>query len=287
MISCGEPSGDLYAGALTRELLRTRSVRSRSPASAASGFAAPARRWWTTSRACRSPASWKWRACCRAPTRSIAGCWPTPRRRRPDVFVAIDFPDFNFRLAHADAQARRAGRLLHQPAVLGVAAGPDEDHAAHCRSRAGHLSVRRRDLPARRRSSRMGGPSAARRVGGRGAARDLSGTPRPRPQRSPSLRCSREAGSTRCARSCRAWWARPGSFTSACRARSSCSRARRTSRRALRRISTRAARSIAMIADATDDVLAAADVALVASGTVTVQAALHECPMVVVYRLSP
>jgi len=35
-----------------------------------------------------------------------------------------------------------------------------------------------------------------------------------------------------------------------------------------------------------DDVLAVADVALVASGTVTVQAALHECPMVVVYRLS-
>ena len=36
-----------------------------------------------------------------------------------------------------------------------------------------------------------------------------------------------------------------------------------------------------------DDVLGVADVALVASGTVTVQAALHECPMVVVYRLSP
>ena len=36
-----------------------------------------------------------------------------------------------------------------------------------------------------------------------------------------------------------------------------------------------------------DDVLAAADAAVVASGTVTVQAALHECPMVVVYRLSP
>jgi len=34
-------------------------------------------------------------------------------------------------------------------------------------------------------------------------------------------------------------------------------------------------------------VLASADLALVASGTVTVQAALHECPMVVVYRLSP
>ncbi len=37
----------------------------------------------------------------------------------------------------------------------------------------------------------------------------------------------------------------------------------------------------------TDVVLAAADVALVASGTVTVQAAIHECPMVVVYRLAP
>jgi lipid-A-disaccharide synthase len=37
---------------------------------------------------------------------------------------------------------------------------------------------------------------------------------------------------------------------------------------------------------ATDDILAHADVALVASGTVTVQAALHTCPMVVVYRLA-
>jgi lipid-A-disaccharide synthase len=35
-----------------------------------------------------------------------------------------------------------------------------------------------------------------------------------------------------------------------------------------------------------DDVLEVADVALLASGTVTVQAALHQCPMVVVYRLS-
>src|SRR5204862_2234296 len=36
----------------------------------------------------------------------------------------------------------------------------------------------------------------------------------------------------------------------------------------------------------TDDVLAAADVVVTASGTATVQAALHERPMVVVYRLS-
>jgi lipid-A-disaccharide synthase len=37
----------------------------------------------------------------------------------------------------------------------------------------------------------------------------------------------------------------------------------------------------------TDTVLASADVAVLASGTVTVQAALHGCPMVVVYRVSP
>ena len=36
-----------------------------------------------------------------------------------------------------------------------------------------------------------------------------------------------------------------------------------------------------------DDVLAAADVVLTASGTATVQAAMHECPMVIVYRVAP
>ena len=42
-----------------------------------------------------------------------------------------------------------------------------------------------------------------------------------------------------------------------------------------------------LVRDRTDDVLAACDVVITASGTATVQAALHERPMVVVYRLSP
>jgi len=46
------------------------------------------------------------------------------------------------------------------------------------------------------------------------------------------------------------------------------------------------ARPPVVLESATDDVLANADVALVASGTVTVQAALHTCPMVVVYKLA-
>jgi lipid-A-disaccharide synthase len=42
-----------------------------------------------------------------------------------------------------------------------------------------------------------------------------------------------------------------------------------------------------MVEGDTDTVLAAADVALTASGTATVQAALHDTPMVIVYRVSP
>jgi lipid-A-disaccharide synthase len=42
-----------------------------------------------------------------------------------------------------------------------------------------------------------------------------------------------------------------------------------------------------LVHDRTDEVLAACDVVITASGTATVQAALHERPMVVVYKLSP
>ena len=42
-----------------------------------------------------------------------------------------------------------------------------------------------------------------------------------------------------------------------------------------------------IVTDDTDTVLASADVALTASGTATVQAALHDTPMVIVYRMAP
>jgi lipid-A-disaccharide synthase len=44
---------------------------------------------------------------------------------------------------------------------------------------------------------------------------------------------------------------------------------------------------VAIVDSAADDVLAASDVVITASGTATVQAALHERPMVIVYRVSP
>lgn len=44
---------------------------------------------------------------------------------------------------------------------------------------------------------------------------------------------------------------------------------------------------VASITGQSDDVLSAADMAIVASGTATVQTALHDTPMVVVYRVTP
>jgi len=44
---------------------------------------------------------------------------------------------------------------------------------------------------------------------------------------------------------------------------------------------------VGCLANAADDVLSASDVVITASGTATVQTALHSRPMVIVYRLSP
>src|SRR5207237_4956988 len=49
----------------------------------------------------------------------------------------------------------------------------------------------------------------------------------------------------------------------------------------------RSVANVSIVEGDTDTVLASADVALTASGTATVQAALHNVPMVIVYRLSP
>lgn len=97
MLSCGEPSGDLYAGALVRAL------RAREPglvafglggerlAAAGARLVADFRGLSVTglSEALRVlPKSW-------ATYRTLVD---TARRERPDVLVLIDYPDFNFRL---------------------------------------------------------------------------------------------------------------------------------------------------------------------------------------------
>ena len=55
----------------------------------------------------------------------------------------------------------------------------------------------------------------------------------------------------------------------------------------LLRAATPLHRPLTLVREQTDAVLAAADVAITASGTATVQGAIHGCPMVVVYKLSP
>ncbi len=97
MISCGEPSGDLYAGALVNAL------RSIDPSTEAFGFggeqlaAAGAElvgdyRGFSVTGLVEAlsvlPRSW----------RMLRTLGDAARTRKPDVFVAIDFPDFNFRL---------------------------------------------------------------------------------------------------------------------------------------------------------------------------------------------
>jgi len=52
-------------------------------------------------------------------------------------------------------------------------------------------------------------------------------------------------------------------------------------------VRSRLSGAIVIVEGDTDAVLASADVALTASGTATVQTALHDTPMVIVYRVSP
>ena len=121
------------------------------------------------------------------------------------------------------------------------------------------------------------------------AAGDRRGVPagawtcRPRRRRS---RFCRAAARTKCTAFCPTCSAPPAAFAPAFRRRSSSSPARRISTIACSNAVGDGGR-VRWSEGETDAVLASADVALTASGTATVQTALHDTPMVVVYRLSP
>jgi lipid-A-disaccharide synthase len=100
MISCGEASGDLYAGALARELVRRDAScrivgfggeRLRAAGAVLTGDYRGVAVTGLTEAIRVLPRSY------RMYRRLVAQA----RAERPDVFVAIDFPDFNFRLASA------------------------------------------------------------------------------------------------------------------------------------------------------------------------------------------
>ena len=290
MISCGEPSGDLYAGALVAEIL------AREPTAEVFGFggrqlaAAGARLVGDFQGLSVTGLT----EAIRVLPRSFAmlrRLTAAAREQRPDVFVAIDFPDFNFRLMarlHAlgipvvyyispQLWAWRPGRMqtmkrfvtrvlvifpfeeeLYRKAGVPVefVGHPLVDLVRVRQPRAALLRERGLDPTAPTVALLPGSrPNELRRIVPRMAA----SLPLIR-ARVPGVQFLVAAAPN----------LRDELFAPLIEG-------------ATGEPSTRAV----PVRERTDDVLAAADVVITASGTATVQAALHERPMVVVYSLSP
>jgi lipid-A-disaccharide synthase len=287
MMSCGEASGDLYAGALAQELRR------RAPGTEIFGFGGP------RLQAAGGELSGDFTGlsvtglseALRVVPRSLAMLRRLAREaaaRRPDVFVAIDFPDFNFRLMAAlrrqgvpvvyyispQLWAWRPGRMKTMRAMVdrvlvifpfeeaiyrdaGVdvrfVGHPLVDMAVPTEPRQAFLQRHGLD-PAR--------PVVALLPGSR--RNELERTVPPIAAALPLI-AARVPGVqyvVACA---------PGLDAALCAPLEGAA----------------SAGSLATVRGHADDVIASADVAITASGTATVQCALHERPMVVVYRLSP
>jgi len=284
MISCGEPSGDLYAGALARQL------RAIDPSTSITGYGSE--RLATGGGALVADFRGLSVTGLLEVARVLPRTYAVYRRliahaeaEKPDVFVAIDSPDFNFHLAKAMRRlgvpvvyyispqlwAWRPGRMktMRRIADRVLVIFPFEEEI-----------YRRADVPV----EWVGHPLL-----------DVSSEPRPRGAFLESL--GLDPGRPVVA-------ILPGSRINEVRAilprLLDAAKIIGTRLPAVQFVLARAPHlgdelfaelgagpAITMVANATDDVLAAADVGLLASGTVTVQAALRECPMIVVYRLSP
>ena len=191
MISCGEASGDLYAGALAAEL------RARAPSVEIVGFGGPRLKAagatltgeFTGSHGHRAdralrvmPRSW------RMYRRLVhAGAGAPARRVRGHRFSRLQLP--------ADdraAAARRPDRLLRESSAVGVAAGSHEDDEAVRRQGARHLSVRSAALRARRHPGRVRRTSARGSRQGDAAEVRVSVGSRPQCRRSDRGAASRQ-----------------------------------------------------------------------------------------------
>lgn len=284
MISCGEPSGDLYAGALATEILQL------EPGAIITGFGSARLRAAGASlirdfrglsvtgltEALRViPRSWQnYRALVRAAD-----------EQRPDVFVPIDFPDFNFFVARAlhkrgvpvvyyispQLWAWRRGRLktMKQVAdrvlVIFPFEAPFYDQAGVPATFVGHPLLELTGPPVSRDAFLRGhGLDPGRPVVAilPGSRRNELRTILPDLVRAAALVTARIPAAQ---------------FVIA--------RAPHLDDELFEPLAAWPQRPPVVIEGETDGVLSSADVAIVASGTVTVQAALHGCPMVVVYRV--
>lgn len=288
MISCGEPSGDVYAGALATE------IRKLDPGASISGFGSD------RLRDAGADLVGDFHGLSVTGLLEVARLLPRvygmyrrlvshARRTRPDVFVAIDFPDFNFVLARAMKRlgvpvvyyispqlwAWRRGRMAtmkriadrvlvifpFEEAIYREAQVPVE-WVGHPLLDVTPAPEARGEFRARHGLDREA-PTVALLPGSR---RNEVSRILPRLVQASALIRSRLPAVQ---------------FVLA--------RAPHVPREMFAGVQQlqAAGATCALVDGDADGVLAAADLALVASGTVTVQAALHACPMVVVYRLSP
>jgi lipid-A-disaccharide synthase len=286
MISCGEPSGDLYAGALASE------IRQLDPSAAITGFGGE------QLRAAGASLVGDFSGLSVTGLLEVARLLPRTyatyrrlvaeaERAAPDVFVAIDFPDFNFTLGRAlkkrgipvvyyispQLWAWRRGRMktMKRLADRVLVIFPFEEaiyrDAGVPAQWVGHplLDVMR---PAAPRTAFLPAhgldpdrPLVALLPGSR--ANELRAI-LPDLVRAATIIRDRAAG-----------------------AQFIVARAPHLADELFLPLAPLLATpGVAVVENVTDDVLACADAAIVASGTATVQAALHRCPMVVVYRLS-
>ncbi|MCE2543280.1 MAG: lipid-A-disaccharide synthase [Acidobacteria bacterium] len=288
MLACGEPSGDLYAGALARE------IRALEPDARVYGLGAAGLEAGGAERVAdyRGLTVTGLSEALSVLPRSLAvyrRLVRMARAERPDVFVPIDFPDFNFRLAGA----------LHRLGVPVVYYVCPQLWAW----RRGRLRTMRRFV----RRALVIFPFEAAIYRDAGIPVEFVGHPlvelcRPRKTRAGFLQA---AGLDPAAPTVALL---PGSRPNEVRAiLPEIVRAAPLIRRQAPRAQFLVARAphldddlfspltelsaaglpLAVAASRTDDVLAASDVAVTASGTATVQAALHGLPLVIVYRLSP
>jgi lipid-A-disaccharide synthase len=290
MISCGEPSGDLYAGALAAEILRA------DPSASITGFGG------THLEAAGATLVDHFSGLSVTGLLEVAKLLPRTyaiyRRMlrdadaiRPDVFVAVDYPDFNFTLARAlkrrgvpvvyyispQLWAWRRGRMrtMRRIADRVLVIFPFEEaiyRAAGIPVQwVGHPLLELTPVPQSRQEflSRAGldphHPVIALLPGSR---RNEVQAILPDLSRAVALIRARVADAQVLV--ARAPHLPDDLFAPLL----------------LMAGTTASGGGVVVLEGEADNVLASADVALVASGTVTVQAALHECPMVVVYRLS-
>jgi lipid-A-disaccharide synthase len=287
MISCGEPSGDVYAAALASEIKRLHpdavvsgfgGSRLRGAGAALAGDFSGLSVTGLTEAVRVLPRSWRlYRQLVRA-----------AREQRPDVFVPIDFPDFNLVLARAmkrlgvpivyyispqlwawrRGRVRTIRRLVDRMLVIFPFEAPFYKQAGVPVSFVGHPLVELTPAVSgegflQRHALDPACPVVAllpgsRRNEVRAILPDLVRTAGVIAARVPSAQFV----------VARAPHLSDDLFA------------------ALDAWPVGAAKPL-VLEGRTDEVLAGADVAIVASGTATVQAALHACPMVVVYRLAP